>query len=51
MPLPRGVMLEHDAGEKLALTGGSGSGKKPPLFLVTGPDAVDGGCILLDWQA
>jgi len=51
VPVLRGVTLELDASETLALTGESGSGKSTLLHLVAGLDAVDGGRILLDGQA
>jgi len=47
VPVLRGVDLDLDAGQTLALTGESGSGKSTLLHLVGGLDAADGGTIHL----
>src|SRR3979409_2603597 len=44
----RGVNLSVAAGERVALTGESGSGKSPLLHLIAGLDRADGGEIRLD---
>ena len=44
----RGVSLDLDAGQTLALTGESGSGKSTLLHLIGGLDAPDSGQITLD---
>ena len=44
----RGVDLDLDRGESLALVGESGSGKSTLLHLAAGLDAADGGTIILD---
>ena len=46
-----GVSLALGAGESLALTGESGSGKSTVLHLIAGLDAVDGGEIMVAGQA
>ena len=47
----RGVSLDLDAGQTLALTGESGSGKSTLLHLIGGLDAPDSGQITLDGTA
>lgn len=47
----RGVSLDLDAGQTLALTGESGSGKSTLLHLIGGLDAPDSGQIVLDGVA
>lgn len=44
----RGVSLDLDAGETLALTGESGSGKSTLLHAIGGLEPIDGGEIFLD---
>jgi putative ABC transport system ATP-binding protein len=50
VPVLRGVSLALDAGETLALTGESGSGKSTILHLVAGLDHADGGSIRVAGQ-
>ncbi|EFL90505.1 ABC transporter ATP-binding protein [Ahrensia sp. R2A130] len=45
LPVLRGVDLQLDKGETLALTGESGSGKSTLLYLIAGLDSVDDGTI------
>jgi putative ABC transport system ATP-binding protein len=47
----RGVNLEISAGERVALTGESGSGKSTMLHLIAGLDRADGGEIKLNGAA
>ena len=50
VPVLRGVSLALNAGETLALTGESGSGKSTILHLVAGLDHADGGSIRVAGQ-
>ncbi|WP_342078320.1 ABC transporter ATP-binding protein [Yoonia sp. SS1-5] len=49
-PVLRGVSMDLQAGETLALTGESGSGKSTLLHLIGGLDAPDQGQIVLNGQ-
>ncbi|MBD9596309.1 MULTISPECIES: ABC transporter ATP-binding protein [unclassified Ensifer] len=50
LPVLKGVSLELDKGESLALTGESGSGKSTLLHLAGGLDKPDGGTISVKGQ-
>lgn len=50
LPVLKGVSLELDKGENLALTGESGSGKSTLLHLAGGLDKPDGGTISVKGQ-
>jgi putative ABC transport system ATP-binding protein len=50
-PALRGVDLEIDAGEMVAVVGPSGSGKTTIMNLITGIDRPTGGSVMVDGQA
>lgn len=50
VPVLRGVSLQLDAGDAVALTGESGSGKSTLLHLIAGLERADGGEIWLQGQ-
>jgi putative ABC transport system ATP-binding protein len=50
VPVLRGIDMQVDAGDTLALTGESGSGKSTLLHLIGGLDTADSGTIMLNDQ-
>ena len=50
LPVLRGVSLDLDAGQSLALTGESGSGKSTLLYIIGGLDTADAGLVEIDGQ-
>lgn len=51
LPVLRGVQLDVDAGQQIALTGESGSGKSTLLYLIGALDSFDSGEIIVADQA
>lgn len=50
VPVLRGIDMQVDAGDTLALTGESGSGKSTLLHLIGGLDTADSGTIMMNDQ-